>query len=265
MSRLEKAIGGGHALIPYLTASDPDDDAFVCAALGAIDGGARALEIGVPHSDPVADGPVIQHAHQRALAGGGSLGRTLSLINGLRARTTVPMVLFTYLNPVLTMGPETFLRRTSEAGVDGVLVLDLPPEEEPGWFESAAACGVDPIVLVSPNTTESRAQHIADSGRGFVYLVARHGVTGTHDPSTIELASRIQQIRDRSGLPVAVGFGVRGPEDVRRLWKLADGVVVGSALIHHLQRRGGQNAFQAAKVFVRGLVEAGSALRENHA
>ena len=178
MSRLSEALAAGRALIPYLTAFDPSSDAFLDGALGAVDGGAAALEIGIPFSDPVADGPVIQGAHGRALQAGGTAAGSLGLVRKLRERTSVPVVLFTYFNPVLAYGPRAFLGNARTAGADGILCLDCPPEEEPGWFEAVTASGLDPVVLLGPNTDAGRAPAILGPAGGFVYVVAREGVTG---------------------------------------------------------------------------------------
>ncbi len=179
MRRLAETLAKGRALVPYLTAFDPSAESFVDAALGAVDGGAAALEIGLPFSDPVADGPIIQRAHARALDAGGSVAGSLGLVKALRGRTSVPLVLFTYFNPVLAFGPLEFLEAARSAGADGILCLDCPPEEEPGWFHAVTASGLDPIVLLGPNTGAGRAPLILERGGGFVYVVAREGVTGS--------------------------------------------------------------------------------------
>ncbi len=238
MSRLSEALAAGRALIPYLTAFDPSADAFLDGALGAVDGGAAALEIGVPYSDPVADGPVIQKAHGRALTAGGTAAGTLGLVAKLRDRTSVPVVLFTYFNPVLAYGPRAFLGDAGTAGADGVLCLDCPPEEEPGWFEAVTASGLDPVVLVGPNSSAGRAPAILERGGGFVYVVSREGVTGSGRGREARLEERVALVRRHTSLPVAVGFGVKEPEDVKRLWNLCEGAVVGSALIHRLEKVG---------------------------
>lgn len=234
-SRLRSAVARGKTLVCYLTASDPNDEGFLEAAIGAVEGGAGVLEIGIPHSDPVADGPVIQRAHERALASGGGTKRTLELVEVLRRELTVPIVLFTYANPVWAVGVERFAIEASAAGADGVLTLDVPPEEEPGWVEHLVAHGLDPVVLMSPNTSEHRGKNIAAVGCGFIYVIAREGITGTHDATMSEVGRRVARAREESdGLPVVVGFGIRTHRDVQRVWELAEGAVVGSALIERL-------------------------------
>ncbi len=256
--RLERALAPGRALIPYLTAFDPTPEAFLEAAAGAAEGGARALEIGIPCSDPVADGPVIQRAHQRALASGGSVEGTLSLLEKLRAETDLPVVLFTYANPVLAFGLDRFLVRARDAGADGLLLLDCAPEEEPAWFDEIRRRGLDPVVLLSPNTTPPRAARIAAHGGGFLYVVAREGVTGTHGHAGSNLAARVAAARAASALPVAVGFGVKDHADVEGLWSLCEAAVVGSAFVRHLENAGAGDPRRAAQQFIRQL--AGSPL-----
>ena len=253
MSRLEDAIRPGRALIPYLTASDPSSESFLEAALGAVEGGAAALEVGVPHSDPVADGPVIQRSHARAAAAGGSLHEALALVSRLREQSPVPLVLFTYLNPVLAMGPDLFASRARKAGVDGVLALDVSPEEEPAWFGHLAGEGLDPVVLLGPHTSEARAARLLTAGGGFVYVLARTGITGTHDGSREGLSERVALARRHSRLPGAGGCGVRTPRDAREVWSLAEGVVVGSALIARLEQTETRNARAIAREFAANL------------
>jgi tryptophan synthase alpha chain len=253
MSRLRDAIAIGRAIIPYLTASDGGDEAFLAAALGAVEGGARVLEVGVPFSDPVADGPVIQGAHARALAAGGGALKALALVGRLRERSSIPVVLFTYLNPVLAVGSERFISLARGVGIDGVLTLDAPPEEEPGWFTSLSQGGLDPVVLLSPNTAPERARTILRTAGGFAYIVSREGITGTHAGASGGLEDRIRMIRQRTDLPLAVGFGVRERRDVEDLWKVAEGAVVGSALVEKLAAAGPGRAFETARDFVKGL------------
>lgn len=253
MSRLSEALAPGRALIPYLTASDGGDEAFLAAALGAVDGGARVLEVGVPFSDPVADGPVIQQAHHRALEAGGGAKKTLALVRRLRERTQIPVVLFTYLNPLLALGADHFVALAKASGVDGVLSLDTPPEEEPAWFSFLAESGLDPVVLLSPNTSPERAKTILAYGRGFVYLVSRAGVTGTHAGAEESLEGRIRMVRELTSLPLAAGFGVRERKDAEALWPLAEGVVVGSAFVEKLAATTPDRVFEVARDTVLAL------------
>jgi tryptophan synthase alpha chain len=253
MSRLQRAMRSGRALVPYLTASDGGDEGFLAAALGAVEGGARALEVGVPFSDPVADGPVIQRAHGRALAAGGGAEKTLDLVRALRDRSPIPVVLFTYLNPVLALGIKRFLLLARESGVDGVLTLDAPPAEEPMWFSALAGSGLDAVVLLSPNTGAERARGILGRAAGFVYVVSREGVTGTHAGASGGLESRVRVLRGLTDLPLAVGFGVRKRGDVEAIWEIAEGAVVGSALVERIAAAGPGRAFDSARDFVSEL------------
>jgi tryptophan synthase alpha chain len=253
-SHLARSLAPGHALIPYLTACDPTFEASLDAAIGAAEGGAAALEIGLPFSDPVADGPVIQEAHQRAIAAGGGPARTLGLLREFRRRSDVPVVLFTYLNPVLAFGPERFARAARQAGAQGILLLDLPPGEEPEVRSLFARNGLDCIPIVTPNTSESRLPEVLEGAGGFVYLVSRSGVTGTHAGAAGHLEGRVAALRHRTVLPVAVGFGVKSPADVRAIWLCAEAAVVGSALVSHLNRSAPEAAREAARSFVQSLL-----------
>lgn len=254
MSILRERLSKGRALMPYLTASDPSREEFMDAALGAVEGGASVLEVGIPFSDPVADGPVIQLAHQRALAAGGSVSRSLDLVTELRRRSVVPVVLFTYFNPLLAYGAEGFVRDAQAAGAQGVLVLDLPPEEEPDWYSFLAAQGLDPVVLDSPNTSADRAARIVAAGRGFVYVVSREGVTGTHAGTATGLEARLRELRRLTDLPLAVGFGIRTHEDVEAVWKTAECAVAGSAFVERLSKAAPGERRAVAREFMKTLI-----------
>ncbi|RPH56951.1 MAG: tryptophan synthase subunit alpha [Acidobacteria bacterium] len=218
-------------LITYVTAGDPDVQRSA-AILQALDrAGADVIEVGVPFSDPLADGPVIQRATERALAAGGSLTVVLDMLERVRPTLRVPLVVFTYANPVLRMGIENFGRRAAQVGVDGVLVLDLPIEEAGEFREVMAGRGIDMIFLLSPTTTPERIRRAAELGRGFLYGISRLGVTGARDhvaPGAQELAARI---RAETSLPLALGFGISRPEHVRQVGQWADAAVVGSGLV----------------------------------
>jgi tryptophan synthase alpha chain len=218
-------------LVTYVTAGDPDPQRSA-AILQALDrSGADVIEVGVPFSDPLADGPVIQRATERALAAGTSLTTVLEMLERIRPTLRVPLVLFTYANPVLRMGPEAFGRRAAEVGVDGVLILDLPVEEAGEFRQSMADRGIDMIFLLSPTTTTERIRRAGELGRGFLYGISRLGVTGVRDqvaPGAQELAARI---RAETSLPLALGFGISRPEHVRQIGQWADAAVVGSGLV----------------------------------
>ncbi len=218
-------------LVTYTTAGDPTLAASAAVLLALDRGGADVLEVGVPFSDPMADGPAIQRATERALAAGGSLGASLDLIARVRGRVRAPIVVFSYANPLLRMGVDAFAERAAAAGVDGVLALDLPIEEAAGFRESLAARGVDTIFLLSPTTTDARIERAAALGRGFLYGISRLGVTGARDRVADSAAALAARIRAKTTLPIALGFGISRPEHVREVCQYADAAVVGSALV----------------------------------
>jgi tryptophan synthase alpha chain len=222
---------GRPGLVTYVTAGDPDL-ARSAEILKALDrGGADVLEVGVPFSDPLADGPVIQRATERALAAGGSLRASLSLIRKVRQEVTAPIVLFSYANPLMRMGVEPFAREAASAGVQGVLALDLPIEEAEDFDRVLAAAGLDTIFLLSPTTTEERIRKAARLGRGFLYGISRLGVTGARDRVADGAEALVRRIRSHTSLPIALGFGISRPEHVAEVGTYADAAVVGSALV----------------------------------
>ena len=219
-------------LVTYVTAGDPDLPRTE-GILRALDrAGADILEIGVPFSDPLADGPVIQRATERALASGTTLTRVLDLLERLRPELRAPVVVFSYANPILRMGAERFADRAQAAGVDGVLVLDLPIEEAGGFRSMLAARRIDTILLLSPTTTDERLRKAASLGSGFLYAISRLGVTGARETVADGAQAMVQRIRQASDLPVALGFGISKPEHVREVGRWADAAVVGSALVN---------------------------------
>jgi tryptophan synthase alpha chain len=193
--------------------------------------GVRAVEIGIPFSDPIADGPDIQRASEHALARGVGVAEVLELVRELRRASELPAVLMTYANPILRRGIETFATEAREAGVDGVLVSDLPPDESPETWQAIDEAGLDPIVLVAPTTDDARLPSLLDRARGFVYCLARTGVTGTGEGFSGSLPERVARIRALTELPVGIGFGISSPEQARALRGVADGVVVGAAFM----------------------------------
>jgi tryptophan synthase alpha chain len=238
VSELERALvarraSGLPALIPYVTAGDPSLE-ITRGILEALDAaGVDAIEVGVPFSDPIADGPVIQAAAQRALTTGTTLPAILDLLTSMKGGRRAPLVLFSYVNPILRMGERAFAARAAEAGVSGVLLTDAVPGAAPALEEALAAEGLDVIVLVSPTTPDERVLWLAARARGFLYLIARRGVTGQGGEDA-DLSGRMALIRSASDVPVQVGFGVRTGEDARRIGAWADGVIVGSALVELL-------------------------------
>jgi tryptophan synthase alpha chain len=243
VSRLDAAFSrirsNGHpGLVTYVTAGDPDLPRSE-AILRALDrAGADVLEVGVPFSDPLADGPVIQRATERALASGTTLPRVLKMVAGARARISAPIVIFSYANPILRMGTDGFASAAADAGVDGVLVLDLPIEEARDFRDTMADRGIDTIFLLSPTTTDERVRTAAALGSGFLYAISRLGVTGARDRVADGAREIVQRVRAASNLPVALGFGISRPEHVREVGTWADAAVVGSALVKVIEEAG---------------------------
>jgi tryptophan synthase alpha chain len=223
-------------LITYTTAGDPDlpRSAEILQALDRA--GADVLEVGVPFSDPLADGPVIQRATERALAAGGNLRTALRMISQVRPALRAPVVVFSYANPIMRMGEDAFARRAADAGVDGVLALDLPIEEARAFREALVGVGIDLIFLLSPTTTEARIRQAAALGSGFLYGISRLGVTGARDEVASGAEAMVRRIRAHTDLPIALGFGVSRPEHVAQIGTYADAAVVGSALVSVVAR-----------------------------
>jgi tryptophan synthase alpha chain len=243
MNRIGEAIAaarseGRIAFIPYLTAGDPSEDQ-TCRLVPALERcGADIVELGVPFSDPPADGEVNQRAARRALARGVSLSGVLDLVSRLRRSTSVPLVLFTYFNPILRLGLARFAQRCAQAGVDGVLVTDLPPEESEEHRRELLGAGVDTIFLLAPTSPTERIRRVGELSRGFIYYVSRTGVTGEQEAVAPELRERVGEIRRLTGMPVAVGFGISRREHLADLASFADGAVVGSALVRLVEEHG---------------------------
>ena len=237
MSRLaacfaELKAQGKTALIPYITAGDPHPAVTVPLMHRMVAAGANIIELGVPFSDPMADGPTIQQAHERALVHQTSLRDILAMVAEFRQTDqTTPVVLMGYLNPIEIMGYETFAKAAQTAGVDGVLTVDLPPEEGMGVLPMFREHELDPIFLISPTTPRMRMQSVAQAGGGFVYYVSLKGVTGANTLDIDQVAARLSQIREHTALPLGVGFGIKDAASAAAVAKVADAVVVGSAII----------------------------------
>jgi tryptophan synthase alpha chain len=245
-ARLRSARSPG--LVTYVTAGDPDLSRSREVLLALARAGADVLEVGVPFSDPIADGPVIQRASERALAAGSHLEASLDLVKSVRAQIAAPLVLFTYVNPVLRLGSDDFVRRAADAGIDGVLLLDLPIEEAEPMRQALDARGIDLIFLVSPTTTDDRLREAARLGRGFLYVISRLGVTGPRDAVAVTAKPLVDRIRAVTPMPIALGFGVSRPEHVKDITAFADAAVVGSAIVQEIAKASGNGGNPAAAV-----------------
>lgn len=240
------------ALVLYLTAGHPSRAESLGVLEAVADAGADVIELGVPFSDPLADGPVIQRSSHQALAGGASLGWTLELLAGFRERSQIPVVLFSYLNPIFRYGIDRFLADAAAAGAQGVLLTDLPVHSDTAIERQLLDSPLDLVRLIAPTTSAARAGEIAASAQGFVYYISRTGVTGAGAALSGTLEDEVGALREASPLPVAVGFGISRAEHARRVAAVADGVVVGSALVEAAARGGAA----AAAEFTAGLREA---------
>jgi tryptophan synthase alpha chain len=227
---------GERAFVPFVTAGDPDLATSEAIVLALAQAGADVIEIGVPFSDPIADGPTIQRATERALAKGTTLRRVLELARRVRAKTDVPLALMGSANPYYTMGPAGFAKAAAEAGVDGVLVPDLPPEEGVELYGALADAGVDGVLLAAPTTTEARLRLLAEKSRGFLYFVSLTGITGARASLADDLEANVRRAQAAGSLPVVVGFGISTPEHARTVGAYADGIAVGSALVNLIER-----------------------------
>ena len=242
--------------IPFITAGDPDLSATEQLLGELVMAGADIIEVGVPFSDPVADGPVIQRASERALGRGTNLKGVLECITAAKRQTNVPIVLFSYYNPLLQFGLEKLATAASRTGVDAILVTDLIPEEAGSWTSLLAANNLDPIFLVAPTTNEDRLRLIAQQARGFVYAISRTGVTGARENINENAESLVGRIRGVTTLPVAVGFGVSTPAQVQEVWRFADAAVVGSAIVSEIERLSGdRDLVRKVGQFARNLTQ----------
>jgi tryptophan synthase alpha chain len=240
MSRLRDRFaqcrqGGRPAFVAFLTAGDPSLERTAELAGELDQSGVDVLELGVPFSDPIADGPVIQRSSERALARGVTLARVLEVVRRVRRKSQIPLVLFSYLNPLLRYGLDRLTAEAREAGVDGVLVTDLPPEEAEGWLDTARAADLDTVFLAAPTSPDERLRRVAEASRGFVYAVSRTGVTGEKDALSADARPLVSRLKQLTREPVALGFGIATPQQVKAAAEVADGVVVGSALVRYLE------------------------------
>ena len=247
MSRIEDRFtqlrkDGRTGLVTYVTAGDPDLQRSADIIRRLDKAGADVLEIGVPFSDPLADGPVIQRATERALASGVTLSRVLGMLKTLRPAISAPVVIFSYANPILRMGLDRFVSDAKTAGVDGVLTLDMPPEEGELFRGAFASAGIDTIFLLSPTTTVERIRRAAALGSGFLYGISRLGVTGVRDSVDASAQTLASRVKAETRMPLALGFGISRPEHVRSIGRCADAAVVGSALVNVIAEHGNSPA-----------------------
>jgi tryptophan synthase alpha chain len=245
------------ALIPYITAGDPHPSLTVPLMRALVESGCDILELGVPFSDPMADGPVIQRSGERALKHGVGLSHVLSMVSEFRRQDgETPIVLMGYANPIEAMGIERFAAAAKAAGVDGVIVVDYPPEECLDFCALMKRNGVDPIFLLAPTSTKKRIDEVARSGSGYLYYVSLRGVTGASNIDFSEITSKIPAIRAATRMPIGVGFGIRDAESARRVAESADAVVIGSRIIQEIEAAGPQEAVARVKAFLKPIRQA---------
>ena len=239
-------------LVAYITCGDPDIDTTVAIMLAAVEAGVDVIELGVPFSDPVADGPVIQAASERALATNTSVKDVLEVAREVRRNTDVGLLVFSYMNPLLRYGLDKFCADASGAGVDGVLVTDMPVEESGPYLAAMTRHALDPVFLAAPTSPDARLKQIAQKSRGFIYAVSRLGVTGTRQEVAGDARELVKRLRKFTSLPIAVGFGVSNAEQFAEVGRFADAVVVGSAIMQKVFENPGNEA-EAVRAFIRGL------------
>ena len=237
MSNIASAFANGKAFIPFVTCGDPDLERTAALVRTMAEAGADLIELGIPFSDPTAEGPVIQGANMRALAGGVTTDKIFDMVRDLRRDITVPMVFMTYANVVFTYGTERFVSVCRDIGMDGLILPDLPFEEKDEFAPVCRAYGIDIISLVAP-TSADRIAMIAREAEGFLYVVSSLGVTGTRSEITTDLASIIRVVRENTSIPCAIGFGISTPEQARKMAALSDGVIVGSAIVRLVEQYG---------------------------
>ena len=253
MSRIKTAFDHGKAFIAFITCGDPDLATTAAAVRAAVKNGADLIELGIPFSDPTAEGPVIQGANIRALRGGVTTDMIFDLVRELRHDVTVPMVFMTYANVVFSYGADRFISTCREIGIDGLILPDLPYEEKEEFLPFCHQYGVDLISLIAP-TSENRIAMIAREAEGFLYIVSSLGVTGTRSEITTDLASIVKVVRENTDIPCAIGFGISTPEQAKKMAGFADGVIVGSAIVKLLEKYGA-NAPGYVGEYVKSMTE----------
>ena len=254
MSKIHKAFEKGKAFIAFLTCGDPDLETTAAAVRAAAKGGADLIELGIPFSDPTAEGPVIQGANLRALKGGVTTDKVFQLVGELRKDVTIPLVFMTYANVIYSYGAERFLRNCADAGIDGLILPDLPFEEKEEFLAPCRKYGVDLISMIAP-TSASRVAMIAREAEGFLYLVSSLGVTGERSEISTDLAAIVKTVRENTAIPCAVGFGISTPEQARAMAALSDGAIVGSAIVRIFEQYG-KEAPERVGRYVRAMKQA---------
>lgn len=262
MSRIQSTLNalaqkGRKGLIPFITAGDPVPELTVALMHALVSGGADIIELGVPFSDPMADGPVIQRASERALANGVGMRDVLQFVKEFReTNQTTPVVLMGYANPIEHMGTAKFIAAAKQAGVDGVLVVDYPPEECQEFAASMKEQGLDPIFLLAPTSTDDRIEQVGKIASGYVYYVSLKGVTGSGHLDLDAVAKKMPEIKKHVRVPVGVGFGIRDGATAKAIASVSDAVVIGSRIIQELENTPRENAVQAVKTFISGIRKA---------
>lgn len=241
MSKIGEAFANGKAFIAFVTCGDPDLETTMSCVRAAVENGADLIELGIPFSDPTAEGPVIQGANLRALTGGVTTDKIFEMVKKLRQDVTVPMVFMTYANVIFSYGAERFLSACREIGIDGLILPDLPYEEKEEFLDSCHSYGVDLISLIAP-TSANRIAMIAKEAEGFLYVVSSLGVTGTRSEIKTDLTSIVEVIRQNTDIPCAIGFGISTPEQARKMAGLSDGAIVGSAIVKIIEKYGREAA-----------------------
>ncbi len=254
MSNIRKAFENGKAFIPFITCGDPDLDTTAEIVRSAVKAGADLIELGIPFSDPTAEGPVIQGANIRALAGGVTTDKVFDLVTNLRKDVKIPLVFMTYANVVFSYGAEKFMKRCQETGIDGIILPDLPFEEKEEFSDVAEKYGIDMISLIAP-TSENRISMIAKEAQGFIYIVSSLGVTGVRSEINTDISHIVEIIRQNTDVPCAVGFGISEPLQAQKMASLSDGAIVGSAIIKIMEQYGKDSPYYVGE-YVRLMKEA---------
>lgn len=254
MSNINKAFANGKAFIPFITCGDPDLQTTAEVVKAAADNGADLIELGIPFSDPTAEGPVIQEANIRALSGGVTTDKIFDFVRDIRKEVTIPMVFMTYANVVFSYGAEKFISTCKEIGIDGLILPDLPYEEKDEFLPVCQKYGVDLVSLIAP-TSANRISMIAKEAEGFLYIVSSLGVTGTRSEIKTDLASIVKIVRENTNIPCAIGFGISTPEQAKKMSDIADGAIVGSAIIKIIEKYG-KNSPKYVGEYVKSMKDA---------